>query len=79
MWDLRGESLTQYRPKLESHLNAINLFLNTLIWYVLCPPPIASNKMACDKEKGRRVASPSITIQQYIAPPDSEPKSYGTE
>ncbi|KAJ5493844.1 hypothetical protein N7463_009931 [Penicillium fimorum] len=32
MWDLRGESLTQYRPKLESHLNTINLLLNTLIW-----------------------------------------------
>lgn len=32
MWDLRGESLSQYRRKLESHLDAINLLLNTLIW-----------------------------------------------
>ncbi|KAK4861535.1 hypothetical protein LT330_003570 [Penicillium expansum] len=32
MWDLRGESLSQYRRKLKSHLDAINLFLNTLIW-----------------------------------------------
>ncbi|CAI7591166.1 unnamed protein product [Penicillium palitans] len=32
MWDLRGESLSQYRRKLESHLGAINLLLNTLIW-----------------------------------------------
>ncbi|CAI7573731.1 unnamed protein product [Penicillium glandicola] len=32
MWDLRGESLGQYRRKLESHLDAINLLLNTLIW-----------------------------------------------
>lgn len=35
MWDLRGESLSQYRRKLESHLGAINLLLNTLIWYVV--------------------------------------------
>ncbi|OQE41440.1 hypothetical protein PENCOP_c005G05966 [Penicillium coprophilum] len=32
MWDLRGESLTQYRRKLESHLNVVNLLLNVLIW-----------------------------------------------
>ncbi|KAJ5516499.1 hypothetical protein N7527_008059 [Penicillium freii] len=31
MWDLRGESLSQYRRKLESHLGATNLILNTLI------------------------------------------------
>ncbi|KAJ5588429.1 hypothetical protein N7537_011107 [Penicillium hordei] len=35
MWDLRGESLSQYRRKLELHLDAINLFLNTLIWYAM--------------------------------------------
>jgi hypothetical protein len=37
MWDLRGESLTRYRPKLETHTSAINLMLNTCIWCVLSP------------------------------------------
>ncbi|KAJ5985900.1 hypothetical protein N7522_013096 [Penicillium canescens] len=32
MWDLRGESLTRYRQKLETHTAAINLMLNTCIW-----------------------------------------------
>ncbi|CAG8218277.1 unnamed protein product, partial [Penicillium salamii] len=32
MWDLRGESLTRYRHKLETHTAAINLILNTCIW-----------------------------------------------
>lgn len=32
MWDLRGESFTSYRKKLETHTAAINLMLNTCIW-----------------------------------------------
>ncbi|CAG8397519.1 unnamed protein product [Penicillium salamii] len=32
MWDLRGESLTRYRKKLETHTAAINLMLNACIW-----------------------------------------------
>lgn len=32
MWDLRGESLTRHRRKLETHTAAINLILNTCIW-----------------------------------------------
>ena len=31
-WDLRGDSLSKYRPKLQSHTDALNLFLNSLIW-----------------------------------------------
>ncbi|KAJ5793762.1 hypothetical protein N7457_000361 [Penicillium paradoxum] len=38
MWDFRGESLTQYRRKLESHTSAINLLLSL--------PPTVSNKTA---------------------------------
>jgi hypothetical protein len=34
VWDLRGESLTRYRQKLETHTAAINLMLNTCIWLV---------------------------------------------
>ena len=34
MWDLRGESLTRYRQKLETHIAAINLMLSTCIWCV---------------------------------------------
>ncbi|CAG8054184.1 unnamed protein product [Penicillium nalgiovense] len=44
IWDLRGESLGQYRQKLESHTNAINLLLSTLIWS-------ATNRI---EEDGRR-------------------------
>lgn len=33
MWDLRGESLTRHRQKLETHTAAINLILNTCIWW----------------------------------------------
>ncbi|KAJ5771324.1 uncharacterized protein N7511_003375 [Penicillium nucicola] len=32
MWDLREESLTRYRHKLETHTAAINLMLSTCIW-----------------------------------------------
>ncbi|CAG8922770.1 unnamed protein product [Penicillium salamii] len=32
MWVFRGESLTRYRQKLETHTAAINLILNTCIW-----------------------------------------------
>lgn len=32
MWDLRGESLTRHRQKLQTHTAAINLILNTCIW-----------------------------------------------
>ncbi|CAG8016624.1 unnamed protein product [Penicillium salamii] len=32
IWDLKGESLSQYRRKLESHTDAINLLLITCIW-----------------------------------------------
>lgn len=32
MWDFRGKSLTQYRQKLETHVAALNLVLNTCIW-----------------------------------------------
>lgn len=32
MWDFRGESLTRYRQKLETHTAAINLMLNTFMW-----------------------------------------------
>ena len=35
VWDLQGESLTKYRRKLQSHTDALNLFLGTLIWFVL--------------------------------------------
>ncbi|KAJ5162285.1 hypothetical protein N7492_007677 [Penicillium capsulatum] len=35
-WDLRGDSLSKYRQKLQSHTDAINLLLGTLIWYKLC-------------------------------------------
>lgn len=35
IWDLKGESLSRYRRKLESHTDAINLLLVTCIWYVL--------------------------------------------
>jgi hypothetical protein len=32
LWDLRGESLSKYRSKLQSHTDAINLLLSTFIW-----------------------------------------------
>lgn len=32
VWDLRGESLSKYRSRLQSHTDAINLLLSTLIW-----------------------------------------------
>ncbi|KAJ5504860.1 hypothetical protein N7463_007734 [Penicillium fimorum] len=32
MWDFRGESLSQYRRKLESQTDAISLLLSTFIW-----------------------------------------------
>lgn len=31
-WDIRGDSLSKYRTKLQSHTDALNLFLNSLIW-----------------------------------------------
>lgn len=34
MWDFKGDSLSRYRRKLQSHTDAINLLLNTFIWYV---------------------------------------------
>lgn len=34
VWDLKGESFSQYQGKLQSHTNAITLLLSTLIWYV---------------------------------------------
>lgn len=34
VWDLRGESLSKYRSKLQSHTDAINLLLSTFIWLV---------------------------------------------
>lgn len=33
MWDFKGESLTRYRKKLKTHIEAINLMLNTCIWW----------------------------------------------
>lgn len=36
VWDLRGESLSKYRSKLQSHTDAINLLLSTFIWLVQC-------------------------------------------
>ncbi|KAJ5153032.1 uncharacterized protein N7482_009510 [Penicillium canariense] len=32
MWDLRGDSFSKYRSKLQSHTDSINLLLNTFIW-----------------------------------------------
>jgi hypothetical protein len=34
IWDLQGDSLSQYRYKLQSHTDSINLLLGTLIWFV---------------------------------------------
>lgn len=34
LWDLKGDSLSRYREKLQLHADAINLLLNTLIWFV---------------------------------------------
>jgi hypothetical protein len=40
IWDLQGDSLSQYRHKLQSHTDSINLLLGTLIWFVpQCDPP----------------------------------------
>lgn len=38
MWDLRGDSLTKYRQKLQSHTNSISVLLSIFIWSVLCLP-----------------------------------------
>lgn len=35
LWDLRGDSLTKYREKLQSHTDSINILLGTFIWSVL--------------------------------------------
>ncbi|KAJ5377688.1 uncharacterized protein N7496_005097 [Penicillium cataractarum] len=32
LWDLRGDSLSKYRTKLQSHTDSINLLLSTFIW-----------------------------------------------
>lgn len=40
LWDLRGDSLTKYRQKLQSHTDSISLVLSTFIWSVLCLPPL---------------------------------------
>jgi hypothetical protein len=33
-WDIRGDSLTKYRQKLQAHADSINLLLMTFIWSV---------------------------------------------
>ncbi|CEJ56969.1 hypothetical protein PMG11_05680 [Penicillium brasilianum] len=32
LWDLRGDSLSKYRTKLQTHTDSINLLLSTFIW-----------------------------------------------
>ena len=32
LWDLEGKTLMEYRQKLETHTDAINLVLNTFLW-----------------------------------------------
>ncbi|KAF5864771.1 hypothetical protein ETB97_006616 [Aspergillus alliaceus] len=32
LWDLRGDSLTKYRQKIQSHTDSIILLLSTFIW-----------------------------------------------
>lgn len=34
LWDLRGDSLTKYREKLQFHTASINILLSTFIWSV---------------------------------------------
>lgn len=35
LWDLKRDSFCQYREKLQSHTDGINLLLNTFIWLIL--------------------------------------------
>jgi hypothetical protein len=35
-WDMERNSLSEYRVKLQSHTDAINLVLTTFLWYVFC-------------------------------------------
>jgi hypothetical protein len=35
-WDMERNSLGEYRVKLQSHTDAINLVLTTFLWYVFC-------------------------------------------
>ncbi|KAJ5306857.1 hypothetical protein N7508_005872 [Penicillium antarcticum] len=34
IWDLQEDSFSQYRHRIQSHTNSINLLLSTLIWFV---------------------------------------------
>ncbi|KAJ5637642.1 hypothetical protein N7490_007521 [Penicillium lividum] len=34
LWSFRGDSLSKYRQKLQSHTDSINILLNTFIWLV---------------------------------------------
>lgn len=34
MWSFRGDTLTKYRQKLQTHTDSINLLLNTFLWLV---------------------------------------------
>jgi hypothetical protein len=34
IWDLQEDSLSQYRHRLQSHTDSMNLLLSTLIWFV---------------------------------------------
>jgi hypothetical protein len=46
LWDLRGDSLTKYRQKLQSHADSINLLLSTFIWSVhVCLSRINRSKL----------------------------------
>ena len=38
LWDYRGDSLSKYRQKLQSHTDAINLLLSSIIWLVPTAP-----------------------------------------
>jgi hypothetical protein len=37
MWSFRGEILTKYRQKLQTHTDSLNLLLNTFLWLASCP------------------------------------------
>ncbi len=32
LWDLEGQTLMEYRQKLQTHTDAINIVLNTFLW-----------------------------------------------
>ncbi|KAJ5833530.1 hypothetical protein N7474_001841 [Penicillium riverlandense] len=44
LWDIRGDTLTKYRQKLQVHTDSINLLLSTFIWSVLLCVPFFLHK-----------------------------------